>query len=57
MLEYMAEWEQVVGSMKDDPREHIILALSEVYMNHPVAMKNIEEKWMKLLHSEGLSFT
>ena len=30
--------------MKDDPREHIILALSEVYMKHPAAMKNLEEK-------------
>ena len=49
VLEYMAEWEQLVGSMKDDPREHIILALSEVYMKHPVAMKTLEERMDEIL--------
>ena len=44
VLEYMAKWDQLIGSMKDDPREHIILALSEAYMKHPAAMKNLEER-------------
>ena len=44
VMEYLAKWEQVVGYMKDDPREHIILALSEAYHKHPEALKNLEEK-------------
>ena len=44
VLEYMSEWEQLASSVKDDPREHIILALSEAYHKHPEALKNLEEK-------------
>ena len=43
VLERMDIWEQLVGSMKDDPREHIILALSEAYLKHPLQMIKLEE--------------
>ena len=44
VMENMAEWEKFVGSVKDDPREHIIMALSEAYFKHPEALKNLEKK-------------
>ena len=44
VLEHMAKWEELVGSMKDDPREHVILALSEAYIKHPKAMESLEKK-------------
>jgi len=56
VLEHMSEWEQLVWSVKDDPREHIILALSEVYMNHPAAMKNLEEKMDEALALRRFAF-
>ena len=43
VLEHVEIWEQLVGSMKDDPREHIILALSEAYLKHPLTMSKLEE--------------
>jgi hypothetical protein len=43
VMEHMDVWEQLVGSMKDDPREHIILALSEAYLKHPLKMITLEE--------------
>ena len=43
VLEHVDVWEQLVGSMKDDPSEHIILALSEVYLKHPLQMIQLEE--------------
>ena len=44
VLEYLDDWEDLVGSMKDDPREHIILSLSEAYLKQPKKMKKIEGK-------------
>jgi len=44
VLEYLDDWEDLVGSMKDDPREHIILALSEAYLKHPTQIRKLEEK-------------
>eukprot|EP00092_Neocalanus_flemingeri_P012606 GFUD01013587.1.p1 GENE.GFUD01013587.1~~GFUD01013587.1.p1 ORF type:complete len:273 (+),score=52.67 GFUD01013587.1:196-1014(+) len=44
VLEYLGDWEKLVGSMKDDPREHIILSLSEAYLKQPKKMMKIEEK-------------
>ena len=44
VLEYLDDWEFLVGSMKDDPREHIILSLSEAYLKQPEKMKILEEK-------------
>ena len=44
VLEYMTEWKEMVGSMKDDPRDHIILALSEAYLKHPKGMERLEKK-------------
>ena len=44
VLEYLNDWEYLVGSMKDDPREHIILSLSEAYLRQPEKMRKLEEK-------------
>jgi len=44
VLEYMSKWREMVGSMKDDPRDHIILALSEAYIKHPKSMESLEKK-------------
>jgi hypothetical protein len=42
VLEYLDDWEQLV--MKKDPREHIILTLSEAYLKQPKDMKKVEQK-------------
>jgi hypothetical protein len=42
--EYLDEWEEMVGSVKDVYREHIILALSEAYLKQARNMKEVEGK-------------
>ena len=42
--EYLEEWKEIVGSVKDVHREHIILALSEAYMKQAKHMKGVEGK-------------
>jgi hypothetical protein len=44
VLEYLDGCEDLVGSMKHDPREHIILALSKAYLKQPKDMKKVEHK-------------
>jgi len=43
VLEYLQEWKELVGSLKHDPREHIILPLSEAYIKHPKVMEILEK--------------
>jgi len=42
MLEYLTDWEKLLRSLKKDPREHIILTLSEAYQNQPKLIKELE---------------
>lgn len=42
--EYLDEWEEMVGSVKDVHREHIILALSKAYLKQARNMKEVEVK-------------
>jgi hypothetical protein len=42
--EYLDEWEEMVGSVKDVHREHILLALSEAYLKQADNLKEVERK-------------
>ena len=42
--EYLDEWEEMVGSVKDGHREQIILALSKAYLKQARNMKEVELK-------------
>jgi len=42
MLEYLADWENLVATLRKDNREHMIITLSKAYLRHPKLMKKLE---------------